>query len=275
VRAPAPILVSTLHDPDCAFLPFIAATAPALAAYPRVVVAATAATDPRVVARLEELGALVVPGGLTGDGRRTALAAAGDGWEACFACDFDRWLHWAAAWPDELVALPARVDRLARRGVPPWYVCLGRTSRAFRTHPAAQRLPEAATNRALSLAAGQPLDAVSGAAWLSPEAAATVLAASIEPTAATDLEWPALILRHDPARLRGLRCEGLEWETPDFHPTAIAAAGGLAAWTAAAYDTPAVWAARLALAAASTAALARVLDEGVSPRSGGAAALRG
>ncbi len=107
------------------------------------------------------------------------------------------------------------------RRISPWYVCLGRTARAFATHPAAQRLPETATNRALSAAAGRPLDAVAGAAWLTPEAAEIILAGSREPTAATDLEWPALILRHDPSRLRGLRCEGLEWETPDFHAAEI------------------------------------------------------
>ena len=95
--------------------------------------------------------------------------------------------------------------------------------------------------------------------WLFGWAAAIVLASSREPTAATDLEWPGLILRADRTRLRGLRCEGLEWETPDFHPAAIATAGGVAAWTRAVFDTPAMWTARLRLAAASTAALERVL----------------
>jgi hypothetical protein len=155
------------------------------------------------------------------------------------------------------------VARLGGRGVPPWYVCLGRTARAFATHPAAQRLPETATNRALSVAAGRSLDAVSWAAWLTPEAVAIILAGSHEPTAATDLEWPALILRRDPSRLRGLRCEGLEWETPDFHAEEIAA-GGLAAWIRTNYDTPAMWATRLRLAAASGVALERVLGDEIS-----------
>jgi hypothetical protein len=150
----------------------------------------------------------------------------------------------------------------SRRRTPPWYVCLGRTARAFGTHPAAQRLPETATNRALSVATGRPLDAVAGAAWLTPEAAQIVLAGSREPTAATDLEWPALILRHDPSRLRGLRCEGLEWETPDVHAEEIAAAGGLEPWTRATFDTPQMWAARLQLASTSASALERVLRDG-------------
>jgi hypothetical protein len=256
--------VTTLHDADGGTLPLLAtdAIARALTVYPLVVVATTATTDARVAARLERLGVRVVAGGLTGEGRRAALAAAGKDSAAYFSCDLDRWLHWATFWPEELAALPARVARLGRKDWPrPWYVCLGRTARAFRTHPAAQRLPEAATNRALSLAVGHALDAVAGAAWLTPEAAAIVLAHSCEPTAATDLEWPALIFCCEPARVRGLRCEGLEWETPDVHAAAIATAGGLAAWTRAVYDTPAMWAARLRLAAASTAALERVLAD--------------
>ncbi len=253
--------MATLHDPRGVSLPFIDETAPMLARFPLVTVAATAATDRAVAARLGELGALVVPGGLAGEGRRAALAAAGSDHAAYFSCDFDRWLHWARCWPDELAALPARVARLAASRIPPWYVCLGRTARAFRTHPAAQRYPETATNRALSAAAGQPLDAVAGAAWLMPEAVPLILAESSEPTAATDLEWPAIILRHDPARVHGLRCEGLEWETPDFHADAIAAAGGLEAWTRAQFDTPRMWAERLRLAAASGSALERVLNE--------------
>jgi hypothetical protein len=237
------------------------------------VVAATPATDPRVIDRLERLGACMAPGGDVGEGRRVALAATRPEHDACFSCDLDRWLHWARYWPEELEGLPARVARLGGRGrVAPWYVCLGRTARAFRTHPAAQRLPETATNRALSVAAGRPLDVVAGAAWLTAEAMEIVLAASCERSAATDLEWPALVLRQDPRRVRGLRFEGLEWETPDFHVAEIAAAGGLAAWVRAVYDRPGMWAERLRLAADSTAALVRVLGDGPPPLRPGAAA---
>ena len=259
---PVPTLVATLHDPRGVALTLLdlEPVATALGTYPLVVVATTAATDTRLTSKLEQLGAHVVPGGQAGESRRAAQSAAGLDQPAYFSCDFDRWLHWARFWPDELAALPARVARLGSgTRISPWYVCLGRTARAFATHPAAQRLPETATNRALSTAAGRSLDAVAGAAWLTPEAAEIILAGSCETTAATDLEWAALILRHDPSRLRGLRCEGLEWETPDFHAAEIAAAGGLAAWTRATFDTPTMWAARLRLAAASGAALERVL----------------
>jgi hypothetical protein len=259
--------VATLNDPRGVFLPLIdhelAAVRTALGSYLLVVIAATPTTDARLTTRLAQLGARIVPGGQAGESRRAALTAAEDQ-SAYFSCDFDRWLHWVRFWPQELASLPARLTRFSGgKRSSPWYVCLGRTARAFATHPAAQRLPETATNGALAAAAGRPLDAAAGAAWLTPGAVEIILTGSREPTAATDLEWPALILREDPGRLRGLRCEGLEWETPDVHAAEIIAAGGQTAWTHATFDTPAMWAARLRLAAASGAALERVLNQGV------------
>lgn len=254
-------LVATLHDPDGASLPYLARAdvVAALRWYPAVTIAATIATDPRVVARLQVLGAQIVEGGPTGVARRAALEAAPSQLGST-NIDFDRWLHWLVAWSDELEDLPSRIERVCQRQpVAPWCIVLGRTARAFATHPPVQRIPETATNRTLSLAAGASLDAVSGAVWLAPEAREIVLASSIEESAATDLEWAGLILRHDPARLRGLRFEGLEWETPDFHAAAIAEAGGREAWVRAVFDTPEMWTARLQLAAASVTALQRVL----------------
>ena len=123
-----------------------------------------------------------------------------------------------------------------------------------------QRLTETVTNTALSLALGRRLDAVAGASWLSREGAELILPRSIEPTNATDLEeWPALIALADPRRIGQLRCDGLEFETAAFHPVAIAAAGGLAAWLHHTYDHPESWRARTQLAADSIAALTRVL----------------
>ena len=233
----------------------------ALAWYPAVSVAATVVTDPRVTTRLEQLGVRVVEGGVTGVARRAALEAIPSGLGSS-NIDFDRWLHWLMAWPEELALLSSRVERVAaRQKVKPWCIVLGRTARAFQTHPSVQRLPETATNRTLSLAAGKSLDAVSGAVWLSTEAREIVLASSSEETAATDLEWAGLILRRDPARLHGLRFEGLEWETPDLHTAEIARSGGLEHWVRETYDTPAMWTSRLQLAAASVSALQRVTAE--------------
>lgn len=255
-------LAGTLHDPRGDLLPALRERAPLLRGYTGVYLATTAATDPRLPAFLAERGAVVVPGDARiGVARRTALAAAvaGDDGGAgdVLACDFDRWLHWAGRFPEELAGLPVR---LARRRPALWYACLGRTARAFATHPPVQRVAERATNRALSLAVGRRLDATAGAAWLAREGAAAVLRGSVAKTAATDLEWPALIHRADPRRLVGLATEGLEFETAAFWPEAeVAAAGGRDAWVRDRYERPEVWLARLRLATDSVAALCRVL----------------
>jgi len=259
--AARPALAATLHDPEGRFLALLGATGHRLAGYANVVVAATEATDGQLLAALRERGVnvLVVAPGAVGAARREALSAVQSADpHAVVSCDFDRWLHWASRFPDELDALPQRAERTRSA---PWYVCLGRTARAFGTHPRVQRDAESATNHALALALGRRIDATAGAAWLSPEGLAIVLAESVEPTAATDLEWPALVARADPRRVGFLAAEGLEFETATFYADQISAAGSLQAWVAERYERPEVWAARLRLAADSVSALARVLAD--------------
>lgn len=254
-------LAATFHDPDGRALPLLRAHAGRLAAYAAVAVAATPETASAAVALLRAAGARLVPGGSRiGVARRHALAAASHAADGDMLCiDFDRWLVWADTGPDELADLPRR---LSARRPPPWYVAVGRTRRAWDTHPLVQRACEDATNRALAAAIGRPVDATAGCCWLSPAGVRLVLAHSTEPTNATDLEWPAIVLRHDSRRFAAVRVDGLAFETPAFYGAEVAAAGGPAAWVAQTYDRPEVWAARLRLAAASTAALARVLAAG-------------
>ncbi|MEA2594759.1 MAG: hypothetical protein QOF01_1228 [Thermomicrobiales bacterium] len=253
--------LSTVHDPAGRLLTALDERGDCVGSYRRIHVAVTDATDPRVSERLRARDAIVEirPPGSVGAAMRSVLGAAVTaGHAAYFYCDLDRWLHWAGSFPDELDGLPGL---LAARWSTAWYVCIGRTARAFATHPPVQRAAEAATNRALSLAARRRLDATAGACWLSREGAKLVLAGSTEQTKATDLEWPALILKEDRRRLGGVTLEGLEFETAEFHGPEVAAAGGIAAWLRLAYDRPEVWRDRLRLAADSVDALTRVLGQ--------------
>jgi hypothetical protein len=205
-------------------------------------------TSPQVFRALAAAGADVAAegSGLIGAGRRRALRAAFEaGFEAYLYCDFDRWLHWAGRFPEELADIPAR---LGARRLRPWYACLGRTPRAYATHPYVQRLAERATNHAFGLAIGRRIDATAGACWLSRAGAALVLQESRETTNATDLEWPAIVFRADRRRLAYLATEGLEFETAEFFRPEITAAGGEAAWVRERYERPEVWLARLRLA---------------------------
>ena len=253
-------LAATLHDPEGRLLAALREQEDRLGAYRRVAVAATATTDRGVIGLLRGHGAEVVAGDeRIGAARRAAVRAArGDGGsgDGVLYCDFDRWLFWAGGWPEELAGVPGR---LARQRPAPWYACLGRTARAFATHPAPQRAAEGATNRALSLSVGRRLDATAGACWLSSEGAELILRESVEASNATDLEWPALIHRADLRRLAFLALEGLAFETAAFFPSEVAVAGGEAAWVRKRYGRPEVWRDRLGLAADSVAALCRVL----------------
>jgi hypothetical protein len=260
VSAPDPprtVLISTLHDPSGRLLPALHARAAGMGQYGGVFVRATEATDARLVRLLRSYGVEVGSGDAQiGAARRAALGEAlAAGHASVLYCDFDRWLHWAGRFPDELAAVPAR---LLRRRPRPWYACLGRTARAFASHPYVQRMAERATNHALSLAVGRRVDATAGACWLSGEGAALIVRESTEPTNATDLEWPALVHRAAPRRLAYLATEGLEFETAEFFAAEVAAAGGAAAWARARYERPEVWRARLELAAASIRAACAV-----------------
>ena len=254
-----PALITTVHDPEGRLLPRLHRSCASLGWYAGVYAFATEVTDGAVIDALRAAEASVVVGelGIPGSAQRQLLAAAmDDGHAEVLCCDFDRWLHWVGTYPDELAGLR---DRLRSACPEAWYVCLGRTERAFATHPATQILPETATNRALMAVAGMDLDATAGAAWIRVEGARLIVAGSTCASKATDLEWPGLVLQAGGRqRLRGVQLEGLEFETPDAYRDEIAAAGSLAAWMAATYDRPQVMLERLQLATDSVEALIRV-----------------
>jgi len=226
--------------------------------YGDVFAVATGQTHPSVIETLRAAGVEVEtgPAGVPGLGQRRVLAAAVEaGYDDLFLCDLDRWLHWLATYPDELSGLP---ERLRLDHPDAWYICLGRTGRALATHPVAQQYPEAITNRALCAVTGRGLDATACASWIRLPAARLILDGSTATSKATDLEWPGLVLRTDPARVDGVFLDGLEFETADAWPDEIAAAGSVAAWIQATYDRPHVLRDRLRLAADSIEALMRV-----------------
>jgi hypothetical protein len=259
-RLPSVVLASTLHDPDGRYLEHLTLTSTQLENYIHVVVAFTRDTSRAVTRLLQAAGAhtMEVDSRQVGTARREAVRAAHAVSEMSpiFACDFDRWLHWASTYPGELRDLPRLITEMHPELS---YVCIGRTRRAFASHPLAQQEPEAATNHALSLVVGHEVDAVAGAAWLSPAGAEIVLQGSTELTAATDLEWPALVFKCDPKGVGAMAVDGLEFETATFHQDEVLAAGGRQDWIKAKYDRPVVWEQRLRLAADSVAAMNRVL----------------
>ena len=254
-------LATTVHDPDSRLVDLLRRHADALrGSYSVSTAAVTRQTSEATNHALQAAGItpVIEDGRGVGEARRTAVrAVAAAGATSILYCDLDRWLHWREIWPQELVDLPARIE--GSRPVP-LYACLGRTTRAFGTHPKVQVACEDATNRAVSASFRRRCDVTAGAAWLSQEGAQLVLARSVEPSNATDGEWPAICWRHDPRRVLQSWCEGLEFETATFFQAEVEASGGRDAWVRQMYDTAEAWAARLTLASATVSAFVRVMS---------------
>jgi hypothetical protein len=245
------VLVATQHDPDGRLHDQTARVLPALMRiFTELAIQATHSSQERSIVLLRSAGALVRQeteaefNGLArlGITRRAALELGlhGDG-DAMLFCDFDRALHWAEFYPDELVHVAARAGEAD-------FLVLGRTERAFASHPRVQRDTEAIINQVFALASGLGWDITAAARLLSRRAAAAILEGCPERSIGTDVAWPLFLQRAGGFTLGYAPTEGLEFETADRYAGEIAAAGGLAAWLAQIDADPGQWAMRLELA---------------------------
>jgi hypothetical protein len=245
-------LAATHHDPHGLLDEQAARVLPQLSAlYEKVVVMLSPATRAATWELLEAAGARVTVSAACQEGsshflgrkrRQSVALALEDAPDASHVhlCDFDRVLHWAEFYPDEL------------RAVLPFicahdFTSLGRTPRAFASHPRTQRYTEGIINHVFSLASGRAWDVTAASRGLSRRAAA-VIAGCADDTIGNDCSWPLCVMRHEVLSNAYLETEGLEFETPDRYPREVAAAGGLQAWLDRIDSDPAQWARRLELA---------------------------
>ena len=243
-------LVATVHQPTDALSELTRATLPQLQTlYGALVFLCSQTTSAEILALLRASVATVhherqQPMNLSGIGRvrrhalRLSLAT---GCDHLHLCDFDRVLHWAAHYPDELRQV---VGEIANYDL----LILGRTERAFATHPPYQVETERLANLVFSRVYGQERDITSGSRGLSQRAAELLLIHSREEGVGVDAEWPLIVSRFPELRLGYILCEGLEFETADRHQIEIAQAGGLERWLEAQSARPELWVHRLRVA---------------------------
>lgn len=255
------VLAVTQHDPRGAML---AQTRRVLARlrelYAAIVVLASPDTEPRTLELLRANGVHAVidssdlPEGIETLGlKRLELLrlAAEQPVDHVHLCDWDRALHWAEFYPDELRTVVSAIPRHD-------LLILGRTVRAFATHPRVQRDTETLVNHAFGLAFGQELDVTAASRGFSRPAVEALLALDRpEPTVGQDCAWPLHLARLGEFVIGYAATEGLEWETPDRYGDEIAAAGGLDAWLAEYDADPQRWEFRLRLALHEVAAINR------------------
>lgn len=227
----APVaLAATLHDPHAADLPNMLTALPELTMlYTGMVIVATAETPAPVLAPLRAAGAQVIqrPSEYREIGwrRLEAVQGAAELAPAIHLCDFDRLLHWWLNWSEELAAVLARITTTD-------LLILGRTTRAWATHPANQIETEGLANQTVSHFYGAEVDICSGSRGLSRRAVAYLTAHGREHSVGTDAEWPLLLRAAREFRCEQLLTEGLEFETGDRYPQEVSQAGGLVGWNA-------------------------------------------
>jgi hypothetical protein len=241
---PEVALVSLMHDPEGRLYRTMGSVIPRLLSlFAAHYVVVSASTQPAVAEELTRLGIVwrreEGPG--VGAARRQAVALArGAGHDATLYCDLDRALHWAQRYPAEFAATRDLVGTVD-------FLVIGRTPRAFATHPRVMTETEALANRTFALAHHRPWDLCAAACGLSAPAADVTVQESRVLGFGTEAEWPALALRSG-LTADYVAVEGLEYETPDRYPEEVALAGGLAAWTEAQSLSAANWVQRLGLA---------------------------
>jgi hypothetical protein len=177
-----------------------------------------------------------------GNARRgTLLAGLEAGTSHLQMCDFDRAIHWVARYPQELADVI--------RDIPAYdLLVLGRTERAWASHPPFQAETEPLFNHVFALATGLTWDVGAGSRGLSRRAAEMLLRISVEQTVGVDAEWPLLLLDREDFVVGHRECEGLEFETADRFGPEIDAAGSYEAWEAEVSADPGHWVFRLQVA---------------------------
>lgn len=243
---------ATIHDPDGRLLPAIQEnTAQLTSLFPCWAIAATSRTSLEVREMLINSGGRLIQTAENeiGASRRMSVKLALEGnCDHLLYCDFDRMLHWISVYPDELADLLGTVGQYD-------YLVVGRTQRAFDTHPLVQRETERITNYVFRLSFGKPYDVTTGTSAMSRPAAELILKHSQALSNATDTEWPTIVSRFLSDRIGFVEVEGMEFETPDYYQSEIAEAGSYEEWMEGLSTSPENWLARLKLTYESVEAM--------------------
>ncbi len=224
-------------------------------AFADIAVFANAATAPHSIAYLRQHGVRVVAEatqvGLHHLGwiRRSAVQLALHG--PCpfiVYCDFDRILHWMEFHPQELSGVAQQLTHYD-------FTVLGRTPRAFASHPRLQRDTEAIINHVFERVSGRAWDTGAGARGLSRRAAEAIVTGCLDDQISNDVTWPLCLQQRGGFTFGYIETEGLEFETADRFSAEVAQAGGVAQWSEQLDDDPQHWATRLELARIEVAAM--------------------
>jgi hypothetical protein len=209
------VLLTTLHDSSGWSINSITDTVNLLDdCYVKKIVLLTKSTKSTVIEALKASGWDVnTPKSEVGieyisDSRKRLLEyGINSGFASFHLVDMDRLLHWAKAFPAELKKVAELIPQYS-------FLVLGRTIRAYDTHPLNQKDTECLPNKVVSLLCRKELDVTAGSRGVSSEAAEVIIKYSKGRYFDSDSEWPIIIQCKTNIEITYLEVEGLEWETP-------------------------------------------------------------
>lgn len=245
-------LASTYHDPEGRLYAQLDALLPTLtASFSGMVIQASHLAYAPSLARLADAGAMIEQdnandeqiGRKLGYARRRSLEMALQlPHETILYCDFDRILHWAAFYPDELQDTLAQIPHYD-------FTVIGRTQRAYDSHPRIQRDTEVVVNHVFGLVSGHFWDVTAATRGLSRQAAQALVNGSRDDHISVDASWPLFILQNQALQVHYLETEGMEFETADRFGDEVETLGGVSQWMEQRLDlNPREWFHRLQLA---------------------------
>jgi len=123
-------------------------------------------------------------------------------------CDFDRILHWVKVFPNELKDIVEILP--SNTGL----TFIGRSKRAFETHPKTQKQTEEIVNILATEVAGIDVDIMSGSFAMDSQSAKIILKKSKRNDYSFYAEFLSITKKLN-IQLNTITAEGLEWETPD------------------------------------------------------------
>jgi hypothetical protein len=189
--------------------------------YSRKGVVMSKSTNPGLVRMLRDHGWVIEHDKAAGIGevRRQALRLGLKlGTEHMHFCECDRLIVWATRHSGELIDVTAKIGEQD-------LLIIGRTNRAFLTHPITQRDTEGPVNAVCSYLLGRTLDVTCASRGLSRSAARYVLAHSKAKGYETDVEWPFIVFKRKSFSTNYVAVEGLEYEDWLKEPDSIARLG--------------------------------------------------
>jgi len=135
--------------------------------------------------------------------------------EKIFYIDFDRLIHWINTYPDELT-------KTLKENSDVDYLHIGRTQRAFNTHPITQKETEIMVNELGSKILGfsETRDIISVCFLFTKDLGEKILKIKTSTKTGFYGIWPIIFWSSTNLK-RYVSCEGLEWETADMYKREI------------------------------------------------------